>query len=90
MFKIIMLPQAIEDVDKLEHDEPKAFKKFNKLIEELRTHPTTGTGHPHQLVGNRAGQWARSITKKHRLVYTINDTEVLVLVLSAWGHYDDK
>ena len=36
------------------------------------------------------GQWSRSITKKHRLVYQINEYEVIVLVLSAYGHYDDK
>ena len=29
-------------------------------------------------------------TKKHRLVYQIRDMEVLVLVLTAYGHYDDK
>ena len=27
---------------------------------------------------------------KHRLVYEIHDNEVVVLVISAWGHYDDK
>ena len=31
-----------------------------------------------------------SITKKHRLVYEIRDTEVIVLVLTAFGYYDDK
>jgi mRNA-degrading endonuclease RelE of RelBE toxin-antitoxin system len=25
-----------------------------------------------------------------RLVYEIHDTEVIVLVLTAYGHYDDK
>jgi len=90
MYKIVMQPKAINDVDKLEKSDPKAFKKFNKLIEELRQHPTIGTGHPHQLTGDRAGQWARSITKKHRLVYLIKETEIVVLVLTAYGHYDDK
>lgn len=31
-----------------------------------------------------------TITKKHRLVYRILETEVHVDVLSAYGHYDDK
>ncbi len=75
---------------KLKKDEPAAFKKVVHLLDELMEHPTTGTGHPHQLSSDRAGQWSRSITKKHRLVYQVNDTEVLVLVLSAYGHYDDK
>ena len=40
--------------------------------------------------GNRTGQWSRRISKKHRLVYEIHDTEVVVLVLTAYGHYDDR
>lgn len=53
-------------------------------------HPRTGTGHPEQLKGDRSGQWSRHITQKHRLIYTINDHVVTVLVLTAYGHYDDK
>lgn len=53
-------------------------------------HPKTGTGHPEQLKGNRSGLWSRRITKKHRLVYEIHDNKIIVLVLTAYGHYDDK
>ena len=70
--------------------DPSAFRKAVNLLNELMEHPTTGTGHPHPLSGDRTGQWSRSITKKHRLVYQINECEVIVLVLSAYGHYDDK
>lgn len=82
--------EAQNDFARLFRNEPKSYKKAEKLIAELETHPRTGTGHPHQLSGDRAGQWSRSITKKHRLVYSINDNEVTVLVIMAWGHYDDK
>lgn len=61
-----------------------------KLIAELYEHPRTGTGHPKQLSGDRADQWRRKISDKHRLVYEIHDQVVEVLALSAWGHYDDK
>ena len=53
-------------------------------------YPKTGTGHPEPLKGDRNGQWSRTITKKHRLIYEILETEVYVDVLSAYGHYDDK
>lgn len=82
--------EARADLARMFRNEPKAYKKAEKLIAELEVHPRTGTGHPHQLSGDHAGQWSRSITKKHRLVYTINDNEVIVLVLMSWGHYDDK
>lgn len=78
------------DLAKLKKDEPKFYAKALKLIGELYEHPRTGTGHPKQLSADRAGQWRRNISDKHRLVYEIHDTEVVVLVISAWGHYDDK
>ena len=75
---------------KLDKSEPKAYQKAIRLIDELREHPTTGTGHPEPLRGDRVGQWSRRITDKHRLVYQIYETEVVVLVLTAFGHYEDK
>ncbi|MBR6087112.1 MAG: Txe/YoeB family addiction module toxin [Prevotella sp.] len=89
-YKIRYQRQAIEDAKKLKLEEPKAFDKLLKLEAELKEHPRTGTGKPEPLSGNRAGEWSRRITRKHRLVYEIHDTEVVVLVLTAYGHYDDK
>ena len=82
--------QAVEDAKKLQTEEPKSFQKLLKLENELKEHPRTGTGHPEPLSGDCSGQWSRRISKKHRLVYEIHDTEVLVLVLTAYGHYYDK
>ena len=90
MYEIIYSPNAKEDLLKLQRSEPAAFKKVAKCIEELRVHPKTGTGHPEPLTGDRAGQWSRHISKKHRLIYEIFEREVYVDVLSAYGHYDDK
>ena len=89
-FEVDFKEQATRDLVALAKNEPKAFAKAQALIDELRAHPRTGTGHPEQLSGDRAGQWSRRITKKHRLIYEIHDMEVVVLVLSAYGHYDDK
>lgn len=90
MYEIIYSPKAKDDLLKLQRSEPAAFKKAAKFIEELKVHPKTGTGHPEQLKGDRAGQWSRTITKKHRLIYEIFEREVYVDVLAAYGHYDDK
>lgn len=90
MYSIDYLDQAIIDLAKLQKSEPKAYKKVSKLIEELKQHPKMGTGHPEPLKGNRTNQWSRHITDKHRLIYEIRDTEVIVIVISAYGHYDDK
>lgn len=89
-YEIDLKEQAMIDLAKLAKSEPKSFLKAQSLIEELREHPRTGTGRPEQLSGDRAGQWSRRITQKHHLVYEINDNEVVVLVLTSYGHYDDK
>ena len=89
-YNIEFKEQATLDLVFLAQNEPKAFAKAQALIAELREHPRSGTGKPEPLKGDRAGQWSRRITKKHRLVYEIHDTEVVVLVLTAYGHYDDK
>ncbi|MBQ7987265.1 MAG: Txe/YoeB family addiction module toxin [Bacteroidaceae bacterium] len=90
MYRVKLLPSAEEDMIRLRRSEPKAFNKALDLLDELMEHPRTGTGHPEPLSGDRAGQWSRRITLKHRLVYEIRETEVVVLVLTAYGHYDDK
>lgn len=90
MYDIIFSPRAQADIAKLKRDEPIAHKKVVKLVNELMDHPRTGTGNPEPLPGERAGQWSRRITQKHRLIYEIFDTEVHVDVISAYGHYEDK
>ena len=87
MYKLRYTRDAENDLKRLKKNEPLAFKKVGKLLLELMEHPTTGTGHPHLLSGDRK---ARSITKKHRLVYKIEEEFIVVIVLSAIGHYDDK
>ena len=89
-YKVRNTPQADEDLARLAKSEPKAFEKANRFIEELKIHPKTGTGHPEPLKGKPEGRWSREITKKHRLIYRIIEDEVVVLLLAAYGHYDDK
>ena len=90
MYRLIVSPNAKKDLEKLKRDEPKAAKKALELLKEIIQTPYSGIGKPHPLVGDKTGQWSRRITQKHRLVYEIIDNEVVVLVISAYGHYDDK
>ena len=89
-YAITFAPEAQEGLAKLKRSEPASYKKAVKLLNEIADHPQTGTGHPEPLKGKPENRWSRQITKKHRLVYRIFETEVYVDVLSAYGHYDDK
>lgn len=90
MYKINYTPVSLKDILKLKKSEPQAYKKLSKLLKELEEHPTFGTGNPKPLGENRVNQWSRKITDKHRLIYLIEEEGIIVLVLSAYGHYDDK
>ena len=89
-YKVVLAPKAAKDLKRLMDCQPSAYRKALSLIRELQEHPRTGTGKPEQLRENKAGQWSRRITREHRMVYTITESEVHVDVLSAYGHYDDK
>jgi toxin YoeB len=80
-----------KDKEKLRKSgDTQTLKKLAILLLELMEHPTVGTGKPEPLSGDRAGQWSRRISGKHRLVYMVDNEKVIVLVLSAYGHYGDK
>ena len=68
----------------------KVLKKIVDLFEELRQHPTTGTGHVEPLRGNLSGLWSREINKGDRMIYGIEDDKIIVYVVSLKGHYKDK
>lgn len=89
-YRLIFEKEAQEDLAKLAKSEPKLYKKAQLFLQELVKHPKTGLGHPEPLKGHPEGRWSRALSKKHRLVYRIYETEVVVLIISAYGHYDDK
>ena len=68
----------------------KILEKIAIFVEELKEHPTTGTGQVERLKRNLSGYWSRRIDKQNRLVYSIEDDVVTVTVYSAKGHYNDK
>ena len=87
MYVIEFTQQAQQDVLALQKHYPQLIKKLAKLLDELREHPRTGTGQVEQLKFFTQVTWSRRLNKEHRLVYEIHDNEVLVLVVSAYGHY---
>ena len=92
MYTITYSPEAEKGLAKLKRNEPEAFKKAVKLLNEIIVHPKTRSG-PSGTSGKgnlRILCGTRQITKKHRLVYRIFETEVHVDVLSTYGHYGDK
>lgn len=66
------------------------ISKIEKIFFELETHPTIGIGKPEKLKYKDINVWPRQINKKDRLVYEIIDHEIVVIIISTLGHYNDK
>ena len=64
--------------------------KIEQILKELTENPFDGTGNPEPLKYDLAGYWSRRINKKDRIIYKVNEDRVLVLIVSAIGHYGDK
>lgn len=90
-YELILLPEAEDHLRAWKMaGQRKVLKKILDLFEELRVHPTSGTGKVEQLRGNYAGLWSRRIDKGARMIYRIEEDKVIVTVISLKGHYGDK
>lgn len=81
---------AQKEIEFFKKSDKNSFEKITKLLLELKQHPKTGSGNPEQLKHNLTEFWSRRINQKDRLVYSIDEQKVTVLVVSAKGHYFDK
>lgn len=90
MYQIVFSQKAEEDLRRLKKSDHNIFKKAIKLIEELMIHPKTGKGKPTLKKYNLKGCYSRKLSKKHRLVYAIDQEKGLIDILSVKGHYQDK
>ena len=66
------------------------IRKIEQIFLDLAHTPDEGAGNPEALKYNLSGYWSGRINKKDRIVYRVFETKVIVLVVSAIGHYDDK
>lgn len=85
MYEIEFSKEAVKHVLVMRKSSPQLFKKLEKLLDESYT----GTGHPEQLKFLQ-GVWSRQLDKKNRIRYIVNETTIVVFIVSALGHYDDK
>lgn len=83
--------KAVNDIAELKKSGNKAtIAKIERLLLELREHPTTGTGQVEALKDNLSGFWSIRIDKFNRMVYTIDEEIITVFIISAKGHYGEK
>lgn len=90
-YSIEISKEALADLLKIKKSGKKNdVSKIEKIFLELEIHPTTGSGRPEKLKYKEVNVWSRQINKKDRLIYEVIDHEVVVIIISALGHYNDK
>ena len=61
-------------------------KRINNLIDAIVRDPFTGIGKPEPLRHHLSGAWSRRITDEQRLVYLVEDTNLIII--SCRYHYE--
>lgn len=75
--------QAARDIKKLT---PKLQSKLKDILRRrLAIDPYCGK----PLVGDLKGYWSLRLSYKDRIIYSINDEELIVLLIRARTHYGD-
>ena len=57
----------------------KTLRRINLLVEATLREPFTGIGKPEPLRENLSGYWSRRIDESNRLVYAVEDAQIVVL-----------
>jgi toxin YoeB len=83
--RLVFTPHGWEDYTHWQAADRATLKRVNRLIDEIVRDPFEGIGKPEQLRHALAGAWSRRISEEHRLVYLIDDDDVVIL--QARYHY---
>jgi len=84
--RIIWTLAAWEDYGYWQGQDRKTLKRINNLIKDCLREPFAGIGKPEPLKENLAGLWSRRIDEVNRLVYLVDDGDLVVVACRY--HYD--
>jgi toxin YoeB len=73
-------PEGWDDYLWFQQNDKAGLKRINLLIKAIQREPFNGLGKPEPLKHNLSGFWSRRITAEHRLVYTVEEGEVRVVM----------
>lgn len=88
-YEIVFELKVQKQILHIKKTDKQSFIRLKRLLEELREHPYTGRGNPERLKHELNVFWSRRINKKDRLVYRVDDVQIIVYIVSILGHYGD-
>jgi len=87
MRNILLMLKAWRDLAWWLQNDIKCVKKIYKLLDNTSRSPFEGLGQPEALKSNYSGYWSRRINLEHRMVYKVEEFQIVVH--SLYGHYQD-
>jgi toxin YoeB len=85
--RLIFDDAAWDDYLYWQKTEKTLLKRINELIQDIKREPFAGIGKPEPLKHNMQGWWSRRINHEHRIVYKIDNDDLLIASLRY--HYED-
>ena len=79
---------AWEDYLYWQAQDKQILKRINQLLKDIDRNGYYGIGKPEPLVGNLAGYWSRRIDDKNRIVYKVENNQIIIV--QCGSHYRDK
>lgn len=76
--KILWADEAWDDYLWWHKTNDQIFQRINRLIENTQKTPFAGLGKPEPLKHKLSGYWSRRITDEHRLIYKIDNGEIII------------
>ena len=88
--EIIFAPKAVNDLVFWKKSGNKAIQnKIKQLITAIQGDPYHRIGKPEPLKHELSGSWSRRINQEHRIIYEIQQENIIVIleIQSLRGHY---
>jgi len=87
MRELLFMPKSWQYLGWRVKNDIKTIKKIHNLLENTCKIPFDGLAQPEPLKANYSGYWSRRINLEHRIVYKVEETQIIVH--SLYGHYQD-
>ena len=84
--RLVFTAAAWEDYVYWQGQDRKTLRRINGLIQDTMRSPFAGIGKPEPLRENLSGYWSRRIDETHRLVYTVDGSDLAIVACRY--HYD--
>jgi toxin YoeB len=76
--RLVFTSKGWEDYVFWSTNDRQTLKRINRLIEDAMRDPFGGIGKPEPLKHHLAGGWSRRIDEEHRLVYQVDNEDLII------------